>query len=171
MERRSCRLARSAPCPGAIADRVQIFYVMQMFYIFILFVKAPTNLPTLTRVSPSILTCSISAKASICCFCARVFTNNRRVRFVTMGFMTILLTHGLMFLFLVAFQCLPVQSIWDRSMEGRCLDLNALGYAGASVNILEDVLLFVMPVPELMKLQLSTKKRLALVFMFSVASL
>ncbi|KAF9880846.1 integral membrane protein [Colletotrichum karsti] len=126
-----------------------IFYVMQMFYIFIL----------------------VSAKASICCFYTRVFTtNNKRFRLATRSFMLFLLSHGLMFTFLVAFQCLPVPAIWDRSIEGRCLSINAIGFTGSACNILEDVILFIMPIPELMKLQLSMRKKLALVFMFSVAS-
>ncbi|KAI8293070.1 hypothetical protein K4K56_005308 [Colletotrichum sp. SAR 10_98] len=112
----------------------------------------------------------ISAKASICCFYSRVFTNNKRFRQYTIGFMIFLLTHGLMFLFLVMFQCLPIESIWDRRIEGRCLNYAALGYGGAAVSIFEDLILFIMPIPELMKLQLCRKKKLALVFMFGVAS-
>nr|XP_036589603.1 uncharacterized protein CTRU02_00357 [Colletotrichum truncatum]KAF6801608.1 integral membrane protein [Colletotrichum truncatum] len=61
-------------------------------------------------------------------------------------------------------------SIWDRSIEGQCLNISAIGYAGAACSILEDVVLFVIPIPELLKLQLSRKKKIALVFMFSVAS-
>ncbi|KAJ0272452.1 hypothetical protein CBS470a_012687 [Colletotrichum nupharicola] len=113
----------------------------------------------------------ISAKSSICCFYSRVFTNNKPFRRFTIGFMVFLLTHGLMFLFLVAFQCLPVEAIWNRRIEGHCLDYAALGYGGAAVSIFEDLILFIMPIPELMKLQLCRKKKLALVFMFGVASL
>lgn len=85
--------------------------------------------------------------------------------------MVFLLTHGLMFFFLVTFQCLPIVAIWNRRIEGRCLDYAALGYGGAAVSIFEDLILFIIPIPELMKLQLCRKKKLALVFMFSVASL
>lgn len=134
--------------PGKGKTILQIFYVLQMLYIFVL----------------------ISAKSSICCFYSRVFTNNKRFRRVTTGVMVFLLTHGLMFFFLVTFQCLPIVAIWNRRIEGRCLDYAALGYGGAAVSIFEDLILFIIPIPELMKLQLCRKKKLALVFMFSVAS-
>ncbi|EFQ28954.1 uncharacterized protein GLRG_04098 [Colletotrichum graminicola M1.001] len=43
-------------------------------------------------------------------------------------------------------------------------------YAGAACSILEDLFLIVLPIPELLKLQLSSKKRIALVFMFALGS-
>ncbi|KAL0942709.1 uncharacterized protein CTRU02_200595 [Colletotrichum truncatum] len=112
----------------------------------------------------------VAAKTSICCFYSRVFTTITRIHLITRGFILFLLIHGLVFTLLIVFQCLPVQSIWDRSIEGQCLNISAIGYAGAACSILEDVVLFVIPIPELLKLQLSRKKKIALVFMFSVAS-
>ncbi|WYZ42299.1 hypothetical protein EsH8_V_001194 [Colletotrichum jinshuiense] len=89
---------------------------------------------------------------------------------MTRAFLTFLLVYGLVYFFIIVFQCLPVQAIWDRSINGRCLDLLAISYTGATGAILQDVILVIMPIPELMKLQLSRKKRLSLVFIFGLGS-
>ncbi|OHW93755.1 CFEM domain-containing protein [Colletotrichum incanum] len=126
---------------------LKIFYAQQMLYIFV----------------------QVFAKASICCFYSRVFTS-KRFRLATKCFMVFLFTHGFMFLMLLVFQCLPIHSIWDRSVEGHCLNVAAISYGGAACSILEDIVLIIMPVPELLKLQLGKKKKSALVFMFGLGS-
>ncbi|KAK1633934.1 hypothetical protein BDP81DRAFT_379221 [Colletotrichum phormii] len=126
---------------------LQIFYVLQMLYVFI----------------------QVFAKASIACFYSRVFTN-RKFRLAVKFYMVFLFSHGFMFLLLTVFQCLPIQSIWNRSIQGHCLNMSAISYAGAACSIIEDIILIVIPIPELMKLQLGKKKRLALVCMFAIGS-
>lgn len=113
---------------------------------------------------------SFIAKVSICALYARVFVDpkfRRKVRFV-LYFLT---GHFVLYLFLAALQCVPVQSVWDRTIDGHCLNLFAISYTGAAGSILEDILLIIMPIPELMKLQLGRQKKLALGFMFAVGSL
>ncbi|TEA11261.1 Satratoxin biosynthesis SC1 cluster protein 4 [Colletotrichum sidae] len=133
--------------PGKGKTILQLFYVMQMIYIFVQFF----------------------AKASICCFFARVFID-RQFHLYIRAFVIFMMTAATMFLFLVMFQCLPIQSIWDRTVEGHCLSLSGIGFGGAALSIFEDLVLFIMPIPELLKLQLGPKKKLALVFMFGIAS-
>ncbi|OHE97213.1 integral membrane protein [Colletotrichum orchidophilum] len=126
---------------------LQIFYVLQMLYIFI----------------------QVFAKASIACFYSRIFTYPSFLLAVKL-FVVFLITHGFMFLLLLVFQCLPIQSIWDRSIQGRCLNVSAISYGGAACSILEDLVLIIIPIPALLKLQLGQKKRWALVFMFALGS-
>ncbi|KAF6813865.1 integral membrane protein [Colletotrichum plurivorum] len=133
--------------PGKGKTIIQLFYAMQMFYIFM----------------------QVAAKSSICCFYYRVFPVTRFLLAVK-GALAFIIVHAVMFLFLVMFQCLPVQSIWDRSIEGKCLNITAIGYGGAAISIFEDIVLFIMPVGELLKLQLGRKKKWALVFMFGLGS-
>jgi hypothetical protein len=82
-----------------------------------------------------------------------------------------LFVHNIIFLGLVIFQCHPLQFIWNRQLKGTCLDLTAIGYAGAASNIIEDIGLFIMPIPVLLKLQLGVRKRLGLFVLFSLGSL
>ncbi|WQF88438.1 Putative extracellular membrane protein, CFEM [Colletotrichum destructivum] len=133
--------------PGNGKMILQIFYAQQLLYIFV----------------------QVFAKASISCFYSRVFTN-KRFQLAIKCFLVFLFSHGLMFLLLLAFQCVPVRSIWDRSINGRCFDTAAISYGGAACSILEDFILILMPLPELLKLKLSKRKKSALVFMFGIGS-
>ncbi|KAH8667114.1 hypothetical protein BX600DRAFT_550031 [Xylariales sp. PMI_506] len=76
------------------------------------------------------------------------------------------------YLFLIAFQCLPVASLWDPSIPStRCVGVTAAWVAGGSVNIAADVALMILPIPILLKLQISNRRRSVVSFMFIVASL
>ncbi|WQF80419.1 Putative extracellular membrane protein, CFEM [Colletotrichum destructivum] len=131
-----------------IANRSkQIFYAAQMIYVLVI----------------------TGAKAALCAFYARVFSH-QRFRLATNIFLTCLAIQTPLFVFLIMFQCIPIQAVWDRSIHGRCLNITAISYAGAAVTIIEDLILIAMPIPELMKLQLGLKKKLAVVFLFGFGS-
>lgn len=85
--------------------------------------------------------------------------------------MAFLVGHGIIFLGLVIFQCIPISALWNRDADSKCLDLNAIGYAGGVFSIIEDIAIFIMPIPDLLKLQLGGRKKAALLFMFSIGSL
>lgn len=133
---------------GATNDPRKMFYATQMLYILI----------------------QVSAKVSILMLFSRIFT----ARWFTLtvrwcvGF---LVAHGLLFLFLIVFQCIPVEGIWNKSISAKCLDITAIGWAGAVFSIVEDLVILVLPIPELLKLQLSLQKKIAVFLMFSVGSL
>uniref|UniRef100_A0A0D2YHU5 CFEM domain-containing protein n=1 Tax=Fusarium oxysporum (strain Fo5176) TaxID=660025 RepID=A0A0D2YHU5_FUSOF len=127
--------------------RSRMFYATQMLYVLI----------------------QVSAKGSLLAFYARVFTSRkfRLWTWITVGF---LVGHGAIFLGLVIFQCRPIASIWDRNLEPKCINLPALGYAGAITSIVEDIVILILPIPELLKLQLNRGKKIALLLMFSIGS-
>ncbi|KAK1522397.1 uncharacterized protein CCOS01_10109 [Colletotrichum costaricense] len=126
---------------------LQIIYVLQMLYIFV----------------------QGFAKISIACFYYRVFTG-KTFRLKINIFLIFLTTRSLMFLLLVIFQCTPIQSIWNRAIPSQCLNLSAISSGGAACSILEDIVLIILPVPELMRLQLDKKKKVALFGMFALGS-
>ncbi|KAF4467068.1 integral membrane [Fusarium albosuccineum] len=130
-----------------IAAILQMFYSIQILYILV----------------------QVSAKASLLAFYSRVFTD-RKFRIAVWVAYVFLFGHGIIFLGLVTFHCIPVHSIWDRSVDGKCIDLTAIAYAGGVLSIIEDIAIFILPIPELMKLQLQGKKKTALFFMFSIGS-
>ena len=68
-------------------------------------------------------------------------------------------------------QCIPVNAVWDLSVQGKCIDSSAIVFVGAGLSILEDVVIVLLPVPELKGLALSFRKRLAVMFMFALGSL
>jgi hypothetical protein len=78
---------------------------------------------------------------------------------------------GIVYILLPAFECLPVRSAWDRSVPGKCLNLSAVIYSGASTSIILDFVIIALPIPELKTLNLTLKKKITLGLMFSVGSL
>ncbi|KAI0470115.1 integral membrane protein [Xylariaceae sp. FL0804] len=126
---------------------LQMFYAVQIVYTWV----------------------KLAAKASILAMYLRVFTGRkfRWACWACLGYCFVSLT---VFTFLLAFQCRPVEAVWNRVITGKCLDLNAIGYAGAILSVAEDLALMVLPVPELRKLQISTAKRLGVAMMFILAS-
>ena len=75
------------------------------------------------------------------------------------------------FTVIVTINCLPVTytwTSWDGQHKGKCIDLNAFVWAHAIIDIVFDCAIFGLPIPELMKLNMSVKKRVMVVAMFSV---
>ncbi|CZR63695.1 uncharacterized protein PAC_13592 [Phialocephala subalpina] len=75
--------------------------------------------------------------------------------------------------FLVLFQCLPISYNWegwktDLGHPDRCLDLNALGYSSAGINIAQDLVILFIPIPWLIGLNTSPRKKIQILLMFGV---
>ena len=70
------------------------------------------------------------------------------------------------------FQCVPVQSIW-RGWRGdfgayACLDVNRMTLVLAAQQIVQDLLILALPVPLLLRLNVSARKKLSIFFMFGL---
>jgi hypothetical protein len=75
-------------------------------------------------------------------------------------------------MFLQIFQCMPVPSSWE-SWTGefgsyQCLNINLMGFVVASNLILQDVVILLLPLPLLLQLNMSWKKRAGITIMFSL---
>lgn len=79
--------------------------------------------------------------------------------------------HTFAFLMADALQCVPVKAVWDTNIHAKCIDLQALIYAGAGFSIFEDFVIMLLPIPELKSLNLDSRKKVALFFMFALGSL
>nr|XP_036582747.1 CFEM domain containing integral membrane protein [Colletotrichum truncatum]KAF6791538.1 CFEM domain containing integral membrane protein [Colletotrichum truncatum] len=133
--------------PGNAKPILQLFYVTQMTYILM----------------------QIAAKSSICFLYMRIFVTPW-FRKAVICLIAIILSQHILFLFLILFQCIPIQSIWDKYISGRCLNLTAIGYAGGSFTVAYDVILITLPIPELLKLNLSLRKKIISVLMLALGS-
>lgn len=60
---------------------------------------------------------------------------------------------------------------WTGETQGKCFDINIFAWAHASINIVLDIWIMALPLPTLRGLQLSTRKRINLMIMFSVGIL
>ena len=72
------------------------------------------------------------------------------------------------FTFMIIFQCHPISYAWNRDLKDTCVDYNAASWASAGFNILQDILIVLLPIPELRILQLSARKKIGVHAMFGL---
>lgn len=67
------------------------------------------------------------------------------------------------------FVCWPIQKYWDvEQMEGWCADMTAWWYANATLNIVSDVLIILMPMPVIKSLRLAPRQKYLLMGVFAL---
>lgn len=72
------------------------------------------------------------------------------------------------------FKCWPVSyswTFWDGEHHGSCSSMNAQGWANSALNIVEDLIVLVLPWPTIRKLNLSREKKIGITIMFGVGIL
>lgn len=90
----------------------------------------------------------------------------RRFDFLCIAFLTISL---LVTTPMVIWQCKPFRAAWDYSIDNpRCLKIATIAYANASINIITEVSILILPLPVLRTLHVSRRKKIALISVFSV---
>ncbi|KAK5171457.1 uncharacterized protein LTR77_004602 [Saxophila tyrrhenica] len=71
----------------------------------------------------------------------------------------------------VAFECSPISGAylrWDGETETKCLNTTAQVVSMAAVNILLDLVVFILPIPKIIKLNISANKKVGICFTFLV---
>ena len=84
------------------------------------------------------------------------------------------LLYGTAFITALIFQCIPVHGAWTRwdgTVPAKCINANAVGWTSAAVNIVLDVVIIVLPLPELTRLAMSWEQRIHILVMFSLGFL
>jgi hypothetical protein len=130
------------------ANLIQLFYISQIFYVLV---------QVLTKISILLLYLRLFPQPwfKIAAIAAMVFIG----------------LHGVIFCFVVAFQCLPVYSIWNNAIPSQCLNEEAIVFVGAGSSIFQDFLVLALPIPCIKTLAIRTGKRVSLAIMFSMGSL
>ena len=79
---------------------------------------------------------------------------------------------GLTFNFVILLQCKPIRGAWDWTVpRSQCINMNAAAYANAGIGITQDLAILLMPIPNLLKLQMDYVKKLNIIFLFSLGAL
>lgn len=75
--------------------------------------------------------------------------------------------------FVVIFQCWPIHKAWDAggTVKGKCLSLTAFYYISFGIRLATDLALFALPLPKLVRLNMTMGKRAGLVIMFGLGVL
>lgn len=129
---------------------LQLFLIAELFYFLVLALGRIGILLFLLRVFPS-------AQFKRCVWIVTIWV----------GISTVL------FLFLTMFQCTPVEYNWlgwtgDYQGPVSCRDINAQAYAAAGVGIAQDITIMLLPLPQIFGLQMSVRKKVMTVFIFSL---
>ncbi|KAI4719457.1 hypothetical protein E4T48_04346 [Aureobasidium sp. EXF-10727] len=104
-------------------------------------------------------------KISILLQYRRVFVGSDIQRIIA-GSICVIIVYGLWSVLSTAFMCTPVSYFWDTSIGGHCLSRMGVWFANASLNIITDVVICLMPVPVLNRLRLPRKQKYALIAVF-----
>ncbi|KAK1992845.1 integral membrane protein [Colletotrichum falcatum] len=70
--------------------------------------------------------------------------------------------------FLFVFICVPVEKLWYPQLPGHCINQVATWIANAASTIFTDLLILLLPIPQVWKLQLQRAEKIALTFAFGL---
>ncbi|KAI5196366.1 hypothetical protein E4T39_07803 [Aureobasidium subglaciale] len=107
-------------------------------------------------------------KISILLFYLRIFPDwqLRRAIYAMIGLCT---AYIVVFVTVTALQCIPVSMAWEKwdgEHKGKCLNLNAIGWASASLNIVLDLVVIILPMKQLTVLNMDWQRKLGVIIMF-----
>jgi hypothetical protein len=110
------------------------------------------------------------SKVSILAFYLRIFPHTG-FRYAAYGTIAMIAASTIIIFFITVFACDPVPYFWDKDLHGQCINLGALAYANGGLNIAQDLIIFALPLPVLTKLNMTTKRKIGVGFMFALGSL
>ncbi|CAI7637465.1 unnamed protein product [Penicillium glandicola] len=91
----------------------------------------------------------------------------KQFRIATIGVGLFVLTYTIICIFVNAFEChTKPWRAWDPSFPEGCNNLSMTYFSTAGINILTDIVILIMPLPLLMKLNLHTRRKYALIAIF-----
>ena len=96
----------------------------------------------------------------------RLFGSNKYFRYATWAVMCFVTGYLSSNLLTLIFGCTPVTKYWKPEQPGHCIILIQADYAYGSMNVVTDVLVFLLPLPMLWQLQLSRKEKIGLILVF-----
>ena len=76
-----------------------------------------------------------------------------------------------MVIIVVATQCRPLQYIWDKSLNGSCIDEWHFYVAGSVPNVLTDFAILVLPMPAVWNLNMGMPQKISILGILLLGSL
>jgi len=114
-------------------------------------------------------------KISILLLYLRIFPSTISTRFRRACYIMIALcvTYCISMWLAILFNCAPIPLVWTRwdgahTGDGHCININSLAFANSGINILYDFCVIFLPIPKLMRLELSTHKKIGVCLTFMV---
>lgn len=126
-----------------------------------------THIQLLSGLFTAYLLCNMFVKLSLLSF-YRLLSRDQKYfgTLVTMAIAAIIFGVGSLLAFV--FRCVPFAKQWYPEVNGSCINLNAYLYANAAIMIVNDVILYVLPILIVRDVQLSKPKAAAMNFLFAM---
>ncbi|KAG6359894.1 hypothetical protein INS49_010947 [Diaporthe citri] len=109
-------------------------------------------------------------KISILLFYLKIFPK-REVKIAIWVLVGFNIAYLIVFEVISIFQCRPIAGAWlawDKTFEATCNDINMQGWMAAALNLVLDLSVIILPLPELAGLSLSLRKKIQILSMFCV---
>ncbi|RAH60210.1 hypothetical protein BO85DRAFT_391675, partial [Aspergillus piperis CBS 112811] len=111
------------------------------------------------------------SKISLIILYYRLSDMQRNWRITLWGMTAFVVAYMIVLECLFLFTCEPVHKSWYPDIDGRCWSKAPIFMAGVVASMFIDLVLLVMPLPIVLKLQMTSKKRFGLILMFGLGGL
>ncbi|KAH8675278.1 hypothetical protein BX600DRAFT_431868 [Xylariales sp. PMI_506] len=111
----------------------------------------------------------VFTKISILCLYLRIFTVHK-FQIICHIFIGVVAAFGISCWVSTGFNCIPISYMWeswDGLHTGTCMDTSLQALALAGVNMSLDVIIMLLPIPQLLKLQMNNRRKLGIILMFT----
>ncbi|KAM0811292.1 putative Integral membrane protein [Seiridium cardinale] len=106
---------------------------------------------------------------SVCLYC-RIFFPVKSLFYISWGFGIFILAYNLALIFVTAFECIPLSSMW-KGAPGRCIDTLPPFTTLGIINVVTDVGILALPVRHIMQLRLNITQRIKMCGIFLLGGL
>lgn len=136
--------------------------------------REPNHSNTLqTIISMEVLYCIGTAafKYSALLLFHRIFGSVPRFTAFLWCFAFVILVNNIAEIFLSIFQCTPVHKAWELNVQGSCVNILLAACIPGSINVISDVVTFLLPVPLIWNLHMERNRKIQLVGIFLLSGL
>ncbi len=109
-------------------------------------------------------------KISIVLMYRRIFVGVG-MRRATLIALLVLIAWGIALIVSLAMICLPIEALWDPTVQGHCMPFVPAFFAPAVINMVTDFSIFLLPLPAIKQLQLPLKQKIILSFILCLGLL
>ena len=135
----------------------------------------PTKLVAALKIKYAIAVIYISSftfpKLSILFLYLQVFFPSKRTRVGAYILVGVVVAPWISETLTSAFQCIPVSSVWDHSIQGHCVDRVKMFQYYSIPNIITDIAMLILPIPATWSLKMNKLQKMAITFTFLLGSM
>lgn len=110
-------------------------------------------------------------KLSVLVFTLRFAGVQETVRYTVWGAGVLNVSAMIAVLIVMMLDCIPFEKNWDITVDGYCVDTNAFALGSGSIAIITDVINVALPFYIFSSLKISLRRRMGLLFLFSLGLL